>query len=119
MVNVPINIRGTIFHKSVQILAYADDIDIIGRTQSAMIETFTSLEKEAKGMNLFINQENTKYMPVTKKSHASYPHYLEVRPYKFQAVHSFTYTVRQLYNETDFILTKIAVLSMKQCMPFM
>ena len=29
------------------------------------------------------------------------------------------YTVRQLYNETDFILTKIEVLSMKQCMPSM
>jgi hypothetical protein len=41
-----------------------------------MIEAFASLEKADKGMNLFINQEKTKYMPVTKKSHASYPHYL-------------------------------------------
>ena len=73
-----VNVRGTIFYKSVQILAYADDIDITGRTQAAMIEAFTILEKTAKGMNLFINQEKTKYMPVTKKSHASYPHYLEV-----------------------------------------
>jgi len=56
-----------------------------------MIEAITSLEKAAKGMNLFINQEKTKYMPVTKNSHTSYPHYLEVGPYKFQAVHSFTY----------------------------
>jgi hypothetical protein len=53
-----------------------------------MIEAFTSLEKPAKDMNLFINKEKTKYMPVTKKSHASYPHYLEVGPYKFQVVHS-------------------------------
>ena len=29
-----VNIGGTIFYKFVQILAYADDIDIIGRTQS-------------------------------------------------------------------------------------
>jgi sorting nexin-29 len=85
-----LNIRGTIFHKSVQILAYADDIDITGRTQSAMIEAFTGLEKAAKGMNLFIYQEKTKYMPVTKKSRARYPHYLEVGPYKFQVVRSFT-----------------------------
>jgi hypothetical protein len=42
-------------------------------------------------LNLFINQEKTKYMPVTKKSHASYPHYLEVGPYKFQVVYSFIY----------------------------
>ena len=56
-----------------------------------MIEAFTILEKTAKGMNLFINQEKTKYMPVTKKSHASYPHYLEGGPYNFQLVHIFTY----------------------------
>jgi sorting nexin-29 len=86
-----VNTRDTIFYKSVQILAYADDIDIIGRTQSAMIAAFTTLEKAAKGMNLFINQEKTKYMPATKKSHASYPHYLEVGPYKFQVVHSVNY----------------------------
>ena len=85
-----LNIRGTIFYKSVQILEYADDIDIIGRTQSFTVEAFISLEKAAKGMNLFINQEKTKYVPVTKKSHASYPHYVEVGPYKFQVVHSFT-----------------------------
>ena len=50
-----VSIRGTIFHKSVQILAYADDIHVIGRTQSAIIEAFTSLEKAAKSMNLHIN----------------------------------------------------------------
>ena len=55
-----------------------------------MTEAFTSLEMAAECMNLFINQEKTKYMPVTKKSHASYPHYLEVGLYKFQVVHSFT-----------------------------
>ena len=56
-----------------------------------VIEAFASLEKAARSMNLLINQEKTKYMPVTEKSHASYPHYLEVGPYKFQVVHSFTY----------------------------
>jgi sorting nexin-29 len=39
-----VNIRGTLFYKSVQILAYADDTDIIGRTQAAVTEAFTSLE---------------------------------------------------------------------------
>jgi hypothetical protein len=47
-----LNIRGTIFYKSIQIIAYADDIDIIGRTQSAMIEAFNSLKKAAKDINL-------------------------------------------------------------------
>jgi hypothetical protein len=86
-----VNTRGTIFHKSVQFLAYVNDIAVIGRSQSAMIETFTNLEKAAKDMNLFINQEKTKCMPVTKKSHANYPHHLEVGSYTFQVTHSFTH----------------------------
>jgi hypothetical protein len=56
-----------------------------------MIEAFTNLQKAAKDRKLFINQEKIKYMPVTKKSHANYPHHLEVRSYKFQVIHSFTY----------------------------
>ena len=86
-----VNIRGIIFYKSIQILAYADDIDITGRAQSDKIEAFNSLEKAAKVMKLFINQEKTKYMPITKKSHANYPHRLEAGPYKFQVIHSFTH----------------------------
>jgi sorting nexin-29 len=57
-----INLRETIFCKSVQILAYADDTDIIGRMQKAMKEAFTNLEKAVKKMHLQINQGKTKYM---------------------------------------------------------
>ena len=85
------NVRGTIFYKSFQILAYANDIDVIGRTQSAIIEAFTCLEKAAKDMNLFINQEKNKYMPATKKSHANYLHHLEVGSCKFQVIHSLLF----------------------------
>jgi hypothetical protein len=51
-----INTRGTIFFKSVQILAYADDI--IARTETAMKEAFTNLEKAAKKiqLNIFFSQ---------------------------------------------------------------
>jgi len=66
-----------------------------------MIEAFTSLEKAAKGMNLFINQEKTKYMPATKNSHASYRHYLEVGPYNFQVVYSFTYLESEVNCNND------------------
>jgi hypothetical protein len=57
---------------------------------SAMIEALTSLKKAAKDMNLLINQEKTKYIAVTKKIYARYRRYLQVGPYKFQAIHSFT-----------------------------
>jgi sorting nexin-29 len=49
-----INTTETIFYKSVQILTFADDIDIISRTQKSMKEAFLNLERAAKKMNLQI-----------------------------------------------------------------
>ena len=46
----------------VQILGYADDIDIVSRTHSGMVETFTSLQTEAARLGLNINETKTKYM---------------------------------------------------------
>jgi hypothetical protein len=40
----------------VQIFAYVDDINIVGRSQAAMKEAFINLEKAAKEMHLQINQ---------------------------------------------------------------
>jgi hypothetical protein len=47
-------------------LAFADDIDIIGRTQKSMKEAFLNLERAADKLNLQINQNKTKFMPVTR-----------------------------------------------------
>jgi hypothetical protein len=84
--DVGINRRGTILYKSVQILAFADDIDIIGRTQKSMREAFLNLERAAKKMNLQINQNKTKYMPVTKNECANGPVHIEIGSYKFETV---------------------------------
>ena len=40
-------------------------------------------------------------MPVTRKSHAIYPHYLEVGLDKFQVVHSFTYLGSEVNCDDD------------------
>ena len=61
-----------------------------------MNEAFTSLEKAAKSMNLFINQEKTTYMPVTTLSSLSRSWTI-----KFQAVHSFTYLGSDVYCNND------------------
>lgn len=47
-----IQIGGHIFNKGVQLLAYADDIDIISRSESGIIEAFKSLERSAQAMGL-------------------------------------------------------------------
>jgi sorting nexin-29 len=58
--DVNINTRGTIFYKSEQIFAYVDDIIIIARSETAMKEAFTHLEKAAKNMHSSINQRKNK-----------------------------------------------------------
>ena len=57
-----------------------------------------------------------KYMPVTKKSHAIYPHYLEVRPYKFQVVNSFTYLGSGANCNNDIVVeTQKRILASNRC----
>jgi sorting nexin-29 len=51
-----IQIRGTIFYKTVQILAYADDIDLMARTIPGLNKAFLNMEKSARNLGLIINQ---------------------------------------------------------------
>jgi hypothetical protein len=53
---------GTIYNKEKQLLAYADDIDIVGRSQSAVRNAYLALEEEAAKVGLKINEQKTKYM---------------------------------------------------------
>ena len=53
---------GTIFFKTVQILVYADDIDLMARAIPGLSEAFINLKKPARNMGFVINQEKTVYM---------------------------------------------------------
>jgi hypothetical protein len=55
-----IHIRESTAYKSAHILAYDDDIDVMGRTQGAMKEAFISLKTLAKKMHLQINMAKNK-----------------------------------------------------------
>ena len=57
-----VNQCGNIFYKSVQILAYADDTDIISRSPKSLQEATVALDRAARRMGLEINQAKTKYM---------------------------------------------------------
>jgi hypothetical protein len=57
---------GTIFNKETQLLAYADDIDIVGRSQSAVQDANLALEREAAKEGLKINEQKTKNMIATR-----------------------------------------------------
>jgi pyrimidine operon attenuation protein/uracil phosphoribosyltransferase len=45
-----------------QLLAYADDVDIVGRTLRAVSEALVKMEKAASPMGLKVNEEKTKCM---------------------------------------------------------
>jgi hypothetical protein len=47
--------RGIIYYRSVRVLAYADDLDIIGRSEGDVKEAFIKLNNEAQKMGLNIN----------------------------------------------------------------
>jgi hypothetical protein len=57
---------GTIYNKETQLLAYADGIDIFGRSQSAVRDAYLALESEAVKVGLKINEQKTKYMIVAR-----------------------------------------------------
>ena len=57
-----VDCNGTIFYKSVQLLAYADDIDIIGRTMRDVTAVLSAIERESGKMGLAVNEGKTKYM---------------------------------------------------------
>jgi hypothetical protein len=57
----------TVFHKSVQVLGYADDINIMGRTKRAISEVYGELKERAKEVGLNINIEKTKAMVQSRR----------------------------------------------------
>ncbi|GFY03043.1 transposable element Tc3 transposase [Trichonephila clavipes] len=59
---------GTLWNRSLQLLAYADDIDIIGRSEKAVKEDFQALEISATNMGLTINEDKTKFMEILPSS---------------------------------------------------
>jgi hypothetical protein len=74
----------------VQILAYADNIDIISRSPKSLKEATTALDRAARKMALEINQAKTKYMICgTKKKYAE--NVFKVKQMTFERVNSFVY----------------------------
>jgi hypothetical protein len=52
--------KSTIFYKSVQLIGYADDINIMERTKRAISEVYSELKETAKEVGLNINVEKGK-----------------------------------------------------------
>jgi hypothetical protein len=57
-----INITGHIGTKSTKILAYADDVTIVGRYKNALKDSIVNVESKASKRGLRINENETEYM---------------------------------------------------------
>ena len=64
--NIETNSNGTIFNRTRQYIAYADDVLILGRSVSEIEEVVTQSKEAAVSTGLVINKSKTKYMKKNK-----------------------------------------------------
>jgi len=81
------------------ILAYADDIVVIGETKKEVINATSKLINASNGMELHVNDGNTKYMVVSRRP----PNIdsIEVDNYKFEKFDNFKYLSVNINNKND------------------
>jgi len=88
-----IDTSGTIFRKGVQLLGFADDVDIVARNFAKMAETYIRLKTEAKRIGLVINTSKTKYMRGrgSKEDDMRLPQRVSIDGDEFEVVDEFVY----------------------------
>ena len=88
----------TIFHKSVQLIGYAD-INIMGRTKRAISEAYGELKERAKEVGLIINVEKTKAMVLNRRYGKGRT--LTIEDHKIEVVRRFKYLGMVINNIND------------------
>jgi hypothetical protein len=92
---------GTIFHKSSQILAYADDVDIIARNGDQLQQNLLAFENAAQNVGLKINQQKTKYLISSRNHTATESNFLN---HAIEQVDSFVYLGAEVNKNNDISL---------------
>ncbi|XP_070137322.1 uncharacterized protein [Drosophila bipectinata] len=75
----------------VQLLGYADDIDIIGRTKRDVTGAFGAIEKESAKLGLAVNMEKIKFMVCSSREPRRLDSQLTAENYSFGSVKEFIY----------------------------
>jgi sorting nexin-29 len=90
--------RNTIFNKSVQILAYADDIVINVLSLALVKEIFISKEKTAKEMGLRVNENKIKFMALNDPAYSNLMcnRIFMIESYNFEVVTEFIYLEEEI-----------------------
>jgi hypothetical protein len=79
--------------EQLNILAYADDMVLIGKNEIEIRQLFVEMENIARKLGLQINQAKTKYMIVERKNTLKQNKigHLKVKYYKFERAENFKY----------------------------
>jgi hypothetical protein len=93
IIMVPSGIK--IGKEQLNIVAYADDIALIGKNGIEIRKLFLEMENSARKFGLQINQEKTKCMIVERKNSLKKKKigHLKIKNYKFESVENFKYLV--------------------------
>ncbi|XP_060665548.1 uncharacterized protein LOC132797786 [Drosophila nasuta] len=86
---------------SVKLLAYADDIDIIGRSKRDVTAAFSAIEKESAKVGLAVNEGKTKYMLSTSREARRLDSQVVADNYMFEVVKEFTYLGTAINTKND------------------
>ncbi|XP_060665561.1 uncharacterized protein LOC132797804 [Drosophila nasuta] len=93
---------GTILtNRCVQLLGYADDIDIIGRTKRDVTGAFGAIEKESAKARLAVNMEKTKFMVCSSRESRRLDSQLTAENYSFGSVKEFIYLGTAITSTND------------------
>ncbi|XP_051859298.1 uncharacterized protein LOC127565328 [Drosophila albomicans] len=93
---------GTILtNRCVQLLGYADDIDIIGRTKRDVTGAFGAIEKESAKVGLAVNMEKTKFMVCSSRESRRLDSQLTAENYSFGSVKEFIYLGTAITSTND------------------
>lgn len=97
------NGSGTILLKSIQILACANDIDIVARSVNDLVSRSISRISRRRQMGLTINEKKTKILISTKMKMRMYSsgQNLTIGNYNFQITDIFRYLGLNINNEND------------------
>lgn len=103
MASANINTTNIIYNKTSQILAYADDIDVIGRSTSVVTDKFLAIEKAANSVGLKVNGDKTKYMLSSKHQnrHNDLGTHVNMGPHSIEVVKNFIYLGSEVTSEND------------------
>ena len=103
-----VQVESTMFYKSVQLIGYADDINIMGRTKRAISEVYGELKERAKEVGLNISVEETKAMVQNRRLRRRET--LTIEDHDIEVVRRFKYlgtVINDVSDETEEIRARI------------